>query len=104
MSADVELVDAEERHVASVFTFEIPAAMERVSLRVNDLAKVIFEGDGIAERIWTRVLSVESRGRYRVRLASEPLADLPRRFEIEAKHVIDIERTKVRRLGKRSRK
>jgi hypothetical protein len=82
--ADVEddqrftgLLDAEARHRAAPWTFSIPRADVRRTLRVGSRVKLLF-GTGPAdqpgvERMWVEVVAVAD-GRYRGRLDNDPVA------------------------------
>lgn len=96
---DFYLKNAEKLHEAHPDTFEIPEREERDSLRVGDIAKLVFvltspeEGDPGAERMWVKVTNRQGAN-YVGELDNDPCALLGAEagnfIEFGPEHIIDI--------------
>jgi hypothetical protein len=77
MTRSWALANVEDRASSSPGTFQIPARFKRASLRVGDLAKLVFvfpsaSGPPNGERMWVKITAVEA-GCYRGLLWNKPV-------------------------------
>jgi uncharacterized protein YegJ (DUF2314 family) len=99
MPATYTLDNGVETHKEFPNTFEIPAQQDRVSLRPNDLVKLIFriefDDETHVERMWVRVTEVRPEA-YVGALDNDPYCTDEIRsgtkVEFHADHVIQIDR------------
>lgn len=93
-----DLVDGVKRATFHPDTFAIPTAIERTGLRVDDFAKVGFEGTATkgGEKFWTQVVEVKDGPRYVVRIDNDLVYtaghgisynDL---IEVEPRHILSV--------------
>lgn len=102
MSQIWQLANAEARAARDPETFSIPSTRERYSLSVGDDAKLIFEvlpdplSGNTGERMWVRIESVETPGRYVGKLMNHPVVVTSlshgAKVVFGAEHVADIDR------------
>lgn len=98
----ITLDNGEKRHAAHPKTFWIPDAVDRRSLRVGDLVKILFTSDKpidgfTGERMWVEITAraQDLPVRYVGTLANEPsflAMKFGDRVEFGAEHIIGIQR------------
>jgi hypothetical protein len=79
LQVDVERRNAMLRlmdyHAAPLTNFDLPLKVDRMALVPGDYAKVVFQQDGEShsECVWVEVEELLATGRYRGRLANDPI-------------------------------
>ena len=85
--------------VAPAPTFGLPSDNERKAVKVGDIVKLVFNFDGIGERMWVEVMDIDGEGKFSGSLANTPLyrssLTLGSVVKFEWFHIINIEENRL---------